>query len=322
MLDRVRNLFRPTAKPGAAGTGTPPAPLRVAETKDGVLPPTALPMLKPFLARLHERFGNWSYLLGTCPVCGENAAFVGDFAIARESMLCSSCLTTCRYRTLALGVLRAIERATGVRVPSLAALADVRLPRRFRVYDAQLPFYYLTCAYPLPDLLAACKDIDVQVSRFRPRDPLGSPVDVRPFASNQNLERLTFADGSFDLVLTSDVMEHVRLDAAAHREIRRVLALGGCYVFTVPHTRAQRDTVHRVVVHDANDPARDEHVLPDEFHGDANDPENAALSYRVYGTELDESLRALGFTVDYDDFDRPEVGVVRSQLFSCWLPKP
>lgn len=309
MLDRIRNLFRPTAMPP-----------RAAKSKKGILPPASLPQLEPFLTHLRQRFGSWSYLFGTCPVCGENAAFVGDFAIARESMLCSSCLTTCRYRTLALGVLRAIERATGVRVPSLAALADVRLPRRFRVYDAQLPFYYLTCAYPLPDLLAACKDIDVQVSRFRPRDPLGAPVDVRPFASNQNLERLTFADGSFDLVLTSDVMEHVRLDAAAHREIRRVLAPGGSYVFTVPHTRAQRDTIHRVVVHDANDPKRDEHVLPDEFHGDANDPENAALSYRVYGTELDDSLRALGFTVDYDDFDRPEVGVVRSQLFSCWLP--
>ena len=311
MLDRVRNLFRPAAtrRPGSVSS------------KSGVLPATVWPELEPFLVQLRQRFGNWPYLLGTCPVCGEAAAFVGDFTIARESLLCSSCLTTGRYRTIASGVLRAIEQVTGVRVPSLAALAQTRLPRRFRVYDLQLPFYYHTCAYPIPDLLAACPDVDVQVSRFRPRDPLGSKVDVRPFASNQNLERLTFADGSFDLVVTSDVMEHVRLDALAHAEIRRVLAPGGCYVFTVPHTRAQRDTIHRVVVHDANDPARDEFVLPKEFHGDANDPENAALSFRVYGTEIDEALQRLGFTVDYRSDDQPHHGIVNSASFFCSLPR-
>ncbi len=100
-----------------------------------------------------------------------------------------------------------------------------------------------------------------------------------------------------------------------------MLAPGGCYVFTVPHTRVQRDTLHRVVVHDPADPARDEHVLPDEFHGDANDPENAALSFRVYGTELDEALRGLGFDVDYRQLDLPQHGVVRTELFFCSLPR-
>src|SRR5690606_2625202 len=123
-----------------------------------------------------------------------------------------------------------------------------------------------------------CPDIDVQVSRFRADEPLGARVDVRPFASNQDLQRLTFVDGAFDVVLTSDVMEHVRLDRRAHAEIRRVLAPGGSYLFNVPHTRGLRDTIHRVVVHDPDDPARDEYVLPKEFHGDANDPDNAALS--------------------------------------------
>ena len=37
-------------------------------------------------------------------------------------------------------------------------------------------------------------------------------------------------DARADLVVTSDVMEHVRLDDKAHREIHRVLADGGVYV--------------------------------------------------------------------------------------------
>lgn len=270
--------------------------------------------------RLRSALRGSMTLFGTCPVCGHATVFVGELAIARESLACAVCLTTSRYRTLARGLLRVIADRAGVRAPSLAALAGTRLRRRLRVYDTQLPFYWGTCAYPLPDMLAACPDIDVQVSRFRPRDPLGAAVDVRPFASNQNLERLTFADGSFDVVVTSDVMEHVRLDALAHAEIRRVLAPGGEYLFTVPHTRAQRETIQRVVVHDPEDPARDEFVLPKEYHGDANDPDNAALSFRVYGTDLDETLTALGFRVEYSREDDVGAGIVQSELFRCSLP--
>ena len=45
---------------------------------------------------------------------------------------------------------------------------------------------------------------------------------------------LPFADGSFDLVLATDVIEHVDDDDAAVREISRVLARGGKALITVP----------------------------------------------------------------------------------------
>ncbi len=45
---------------------------------------------------------------------------------------------------------------------------------------------------------------------------------------------LPFADGSFDLVLATDVIEHVDDDAAAAREISRVLARGGKALIAVP----------------------------------------------------------------------------------------
>lgn len=270
---------------------------------------------------LRAQLGDGAALLGDCPVCGEATVFVGDLSIARESMVCAVCLTTSRYRSLALGILRTIESLTGVNAPSLAALAGQRLPRRIRVFDTQLPFYGARDAYPLPDLLAACPDIEMQVSRFRPHDPLGAPVDVRPFASNQDLEHLTFADGAFDLVITSDVMEHVRRDDLAHAQIRRVLAPGGVYLFTVPHTRGQRDTIHRVKLHDPADPSRDEYVLPKEYHGDANQRRHASLSYRVYGTELDETLQRLGFAVDYSRQDHARAGILNTELFFCTIPR-
>jgi SAM-dependent methyltransferase len=50
----------------------------------------------------------------------------------------------------------------------------------------------------------------------------------------EDLTKLSFADASFDLVYCSHVLEHIRDDAAALREIRRVLAPGGIAVLPVP----------------------------------------------------------------------------------------
>jgi SAM-dependent methyltransferase len=48
------------------------------------------------------------------------------------------------------------------------------------------------------------------------------------------LEDLPFEKASFDLLLASDVIEHVEDDGAALRELLRVAAPGACLVITVP----------------------------------------------------------------------------------------
>jgi SAM-dependent methyltransferase len=45
---------------------------------------------------------------------------------------------------------------------------------------------------------------------------------------------MPFADGSFDVVIASEVLEHIPADQAAMREITRVLAPGGTAAVTVP----------------------------------------------------------------------------------------
>lgn len=263
-----------------------------------------------------DRFVGHDFRRGTCNVCGHSTAFYfTDAALYRESLTCGDCLTTSRYRSIARGILRAIHELTGVDASSLADLARRPSPRRLRVYDTQLAFRYERNAYPIPELLAACDWIDVHTSTLRPREPLGKSLgDGR---SNQSLERLTFADGSFDLVVTSDVMEHVRLDERAHREIRRVLAPGGIYLFTVPHDRARVETLVRVGIVDPDDPSRDQFLLEPEYHGDANDEANAALAYRTYGRDLDATLERLGFGVEYTRADVPDAGILNTELFYC-----
>lgn len=53
----------------------------------------------------------------------------------------------------------------------------------------------------------------------------------------ENLERLTFADNTFDIFITQDVFEHVFNPSIAVQEIIRVLRPGGVHIFTAPKHR-------------------------------------------------------------------------------------
>jgi SAM-dependent methyltransferase len=52
--------------------------------------------------------------------------------------------------------------------------------------------------------------------------------------AHMDITRLAFPDGTFDAVLCSHVLEHIPDDAAAIREIRRVLRPGGWALLHVP----------------------------------------------------------------------------------------
>lgn len=71
----------------------------------------------------------------------------------------------------------------------------------------------------------------VTTSEFMPEHPLGATVDG---ILNENVERLTFPDASFDLVTSNGVFEHVNDDMQGFRESYRVLRPGGAMVMSIP----------------------------------------------------------------------------------------
>lgn len=82
-------------------------------------------------------------------------------------------------------------------------------------------------------------------SDYRPGAEPGAIIDgVR----SEDLMRLTYPDAAFDLVLTSESLEHVPDLDAALAEIHRVLAPGGRHVFTVPVLPNTRHTFPRAIV--------------------------------------------------------------------------
>jgi len=261
-------------------------------------------------------FSGWKHIAGQCNICGQQTRFFyRDPALYRESLTCEHCRSTSRYRSIARGLLDAIKAVAGVEAPSLSQLPRTGVNPPIRLYDTQPPFHYEPCAYPIPEYLGLCDWIELHLSSYKPDLPLGTMLSQT--IANQNLERLTYPDAYFDIVITSDVMEHVRLDDKAHGEIARVLKPGGIYLFTVPHNWEWERNLIRVRVDDPGRLENDVHVLPPEYHGDANGDGTGILAFRAYGRELAEQLAAGGLTLNYEKTDLPGQGILNTELFYC-----
>ena len=90
--------------------------------------------------------------------------------------------------------------------------------------------------------------------------------------------RLPFADGTFDRVITSEVLEHIQNDVAAISELARVLRPGGTLACTVPSWW----------------PEKINWKLSDEYHA----PKSVGGHLRIYSqTELEAKLRSAGLSV-------------------------
>src|SRR5262249_23668182 len=142
-------------------------------------------------------------------------------ALARkESLDCAFCGAKLRARRLASVLLRTLPAAQPVR--SVRAWAARPEARRLRIAEVNR-------IEGLHDVLAGLAGF--AGSDYRDDVPPGTVVDgVR----SEDLTRLTYEDASFDLLLTSETLEHVPDLGAALGEIRRVLVPGGVHIFTIP----------------------------------------------------------------------------------------
>jgi SAM-dependent methyltransferase len=123
---------------------------------------------------------------------------------------------------------------------------------------------------------------------------------------HENLQRLSFADRSFDLVLTSDVLEHVPEPYLAHREILRVLKPDGRHIFTVPYDQsAERDEVRARLVE-----GKIEYFAEPLYHGDPVRPEEGVLVWTIFGRGMLDALRDIGFKMEVLTFNEPHLGIV------------
>jgi len=108
----------------------------------------------------------------------------------------------------------------------------------------------------------------------------------------QNLEALTFESDSLDLIISSDIMEHVRKPWKAFEEIHRVLKPGGKHVFSIP---VQKPLPLKCIDRVDTTTEQDVFIVDAHYHGDGIG--GKSLVYIDYGWDIVGKLSSMGYTV-------------------------
>jgi SAM-dependent methyltransferase len=236
---------------------------------------------------------------GTCPVCGtRRVQFCGFTENLRESGACSQCGAANRQRQMAL-VLRKKLR--------LATRGPCALPAGCRLYNAEITGALHATLASSPGYVCSGYWGDEYAS--------GSIVNgVR----HEDLERLSFADDTLDLILTSDVLEHVSDAYRAHGEIFRTLRPGGWHIFTVPFDPSLADDDVRARRHDGGI----EYLAEPLYHGDPLRPDQGVLVWRIFGREMLTRLAQIGFRTATMQVRSPDHGILGDNALVFAARKP
>ena len=188
---------------------------------------------------------------GQCAVCGHVGRFVREASIAsiRENYRCGACKASLRYREQARLVVEYFAREGSENVADLAKEGEFRT---LRIYEPGMigPFRRILGRLPC-----------YHTSFLWTNVPRG---EYRRGVQCQDLMHLTYDDDYFDLVISSDIFEHVRRPFEGFREVDRVLKPGGFHIFSIPvKIPMPAETVFRVDTSDDEDVF----VLPAHYHG-------------------------------------------------------
>ncbi len=211
---------------------------------------------------------------GFCNVCGKYTDFDKKSDNLRETYVCKFCGSISRNRHLAK--ILAYELSDG-KIDNLVAL--LRENKNLKIFEA---------SGSSGAIYRVLQKFDNYVcSEYKKELPLG--VELSEKVYNQDLQNLTFDSCSFDVVITQDVLEHVRDPWVAFREIHRVLKPKGIHIFTIPYNNTA-PTTKRVDISNG----QEIFILPPVYHGDPMNPEGA-LVYTDFGYDIVDYLKNIGF---------------------------
>ncbi len=227
---------------------------------------------------------------GHCFACGEYVEFKEDRIITsqlaktwniptnvvqafnfRESMWCSNCQNTFRTRQMAKAL---VDVFGNKHVRSLKELTMAGSFRKKKIAEINSCGNLHSILKKLPGLY---------YSEFQKYKKL---IGVE----NEDLQDLSYKNDFFDVILTSDTLEHIPNLNKALKEIYRVLKPNGYHIFTTP-VILHRETVDRIKV---GDDGKLQKMLPDSYHGSG---EEDNLVYREFGGDVVNILEKFKFSV-------------------------
>ena len=215
-----------------------------------------------------------------CPVCGQHTTIQILSDNLRETGVCSNCRSFNRLRQVAHVI---CERYKIKSLPDLSALdLDVYLMEsRGSLYKALSNSDKFVC------------------SDFYPN---GEVPDSAPLESyHVDIQNAPFCSDSFDLIISSDVFEHVPDAYQGFKEVYRILKKGGVHVFSVPFTGNKVDEVRAM--------PGPVHLMEAHYHGDPLRKEGS-LVYRNFGLEMLKRLSELGMDTTMHQLAHVDHGII------------
>lgn len=200
-----------------------------------------------------------------CPICEKHLLFesLDDFYSCRDGLVSSECpLNQCvtRERSLAKVFFDLIPREN---LLSMSIHEAAPADRGFSMLLSSQCENYIKSGY-FPEI------------------PLGKIVNEGGVI-NQNLEKQTFENDFFDVVIHLDVMEHLFNPFTALKEIYRTLKPSGICLFTVP---TYPSIVNSKQVAFINEIGELSIIGEPEYHGNPQRPEDGALVTWRYGYDI------------------------------------
>ena len=216
---------------------------------------------RPLLIRLSYIFMRFSALLlkgdnVECPVCeGRFKRFLPyGYHNIRENVLCPKCLSLERHRLLWLY----LKEKTGFFHEELKVLHVAPEQCFFKKFRKQKNLDYITA-----DLESPLADIK---------------MDIQSIPLNDN---------EFDAVICNHVLEHVKDDQKALREIYRILKPGGLAILQVPMDMNMTSTYEDDSITSPKE--REKHFRQKDH-------------YRLYGADYPDRIKTVGFKSDEKNY--------------------
>jgi hypothetical protein len=227
-----------------------------------------------------------------CLVCGEFAFYRVKGNDLREDCTCWHCHSFNRQRQIGYVLISSVLKRNPIRF-SLKSFAR----------QEDLHVYYTESKGPMHDQLVKMKNY-VCSEYFGAQYKSGAYIDG---IMHQDLQNLSFADSSFDVLISSEVFEHIPDTYQAFKEVYRVLKPGGKHIFTVPfNAQGFKDIIKARL----DERGTLQHYGEPEYHNDPIRPESGVLVYQIFSLEMLVKLNDIGFVTCMHHLHSPYLGIL------------
>eukprot|EP00121_Abeoforma_whisleri_P002630 Awhi_evm1s2366 len=236
-----------------------------------------------------------------CLICGEHTHTKDFQANFRESCGCARCGATLRHRKYSATLVRTFNKKLGTNFLTLPEAVQSPALSNQHIFNTETTGI-------IDQHLRSCQNY-VHSEFLGVTHQSGEVVGG---ILHQNLMETSYADDTFDFVLTSEVFEHIPFPYTAFQEIYRILKPGGYHVMSVPHVLALKKD--RILASLDKETGEITYHQPPQYHGEPNPlaeggSSKGILCYTVFGQEMIKRLHAMGFEVEVEHIYDEQYGL-------------